>query len=59
MLSKSTTGRLLESESLKIPELATLEGCEYDPRPYFLLGNEAFSLKEYTMRPSPGQLDEY
>ena len=51
-------GKLLESKSLNIPEPTTLEGCEYDPLPYLLLGYEAFPLKEYMMRPFPGQLDE-
>ena len=51
-------GKLLESKSLNIPEPATLEGCEYEPLHYFLLGDEVFSLKEYMMRPFPGQLDE-
>ena len=51
-------GKLLESKSLNIPEPTTLEGCEYDPLPYLLLGYEAFPLKEYIMRPFPGQLDE-
>ena len=51
-------GKLLESKSLNIPEPTTLEGCEYDPLPYFLLADEAFPLKEYMMRPFPCQLDE-
>ena len=58
VLSKSIMGKLLESKSLNIPEPETLEGCEYEPLPYFLLGDEVFSLKEYMMRPFSGQLDE-
>ena len=58
VLSKSTMGKLLESKSLNIAEPATLEGCEYDPLPYFLPGDETFPLKECMMRPIPGQLDE-
>ena len=58
VLSKSIMGKLLESKSLNIPEPATLEGCEYEPLHYFLLGDEVFSLKEYMMRSFPGQLDE-
>ena len=51
-------GKLIESKSLNILGPATLEKCDYDPLPYFLLGDEAFLLKEYMMRPFPGQLDE-
>ena len=58
MLSKSIMGKLLESKSLNIPGPETLEGCEYEPLPYFLLGDEVFSLKEYMMRPFSGQQDE-
>ena len=50
--------KLLESKSLNVPEPATLEGCKYDLLPYFLLGDEAFPLKEYMMRPFPGRLDQ-
>ena len=56
VLSKSAMRKLLESKCLNIPEPASLEGCEYDPLPYFLLADEAFPLKEYMMRPFPGQL---
>ena len=45
VLNKSAMGKLLESKSLNIHEQATLEGCEYDPLPYFLLGDKAFPLR--------------
>ena len=58
VLNKSEMGKKLESQSLNIPQPSPLEGCDYSPLPYFLLGDEAFPLKEYMMRPFPGQLDE-
>ena len=48
--------KLLESNSLNIPEPAALEGCEYEPLLYFLLSDRAFPLKGYMVIPFPGQL---
>ena len=56
VLSKRTMGKLLERKFINIHKQATLEGCEYDTLPYFLLVDETFPLKEYMMRPFPGQL---
>ena len=58
VLSKSTIAKLLESKSLSIPVPATLDGCEYDCLPYFLLADETLLLKEYMMGPFLDQLDE-
>ena len=58
VLAKSLMGQQLEDQSLDIPPPASLAGCKYDPLPYFLVGDEAFPLKENMMRPYPGKLNE-
>ena len=39
-------GQQLEDQSLDIPPPASLAGCKYDPLHYFMVGDEAFPLKE-------------
>ena len=36
----------------------TYESCNFDPLPYFLVGDEIFPLKTWLMRPFPGKLNE-
>ena len=56
---KSKMGKQLAQENLNLPCASTLEDCAYDPLPYFLVGDEIFTLKTYLMRPYPGsQLNE-
>ena len=58
VLLNSNIGKSIEENYLNIPKPESLEGCSYDPLPYFLVGDEIFSLKEWLMRPFPGQLTE-
>lgn len=58
VLQNSGIVESFEENLLNIPEAETLEGCEYDPLPYFLVGDEIFPLKEWMMRPFPGKLTE-
>ena len=43
---------------MNIPPPRPLEGCSFDPLPYYFVGNEIFPLKTWLMRPYPGQLSE-
>ena len=58
VLAKSKMGELLETNRMKLPEPKTLDGCNYDPLPYYLVGDEIFPLKTWLMRPYPGKLTE-
>ena len=58
VLAKSKIGELLETNRMKLPEPKTLDGCNYDPLPYYLVGDEIFPLKTWLMRPYPGKLTE-
>ena len=55
VLARSEIGQRFASGSMHLPAPATLEGCCYDPLPYYLLGDEIFPLKTYLMRPYPGK----
>ena len=48
---------MLEKNSLKLPSPTQLEGCNYNPLPYYFAGDEAFPLSEVMMRPYPGKLE--
>ena len=54
VLNSSEMGKKLEQCALNIPCATTLNGCLYDPLPYFLIVDEIFPLKTYLMRPCPG-----
>ena len=54
VLMNSELGKKLEQGTLSIPQATSLDGCLYDPLPYFLVGDEIFPLKTYLMRPYPG-----
>ena len=58
VLANSATGEALERNKLNILFPETLDGCNYDPLPYFLVGDEIFPLKSWMMRPYPGKLTE-
>ena len=58
VLLNSNMSKCIEENSLNIPESEALNGCWYDPLPYFLVGDEIFPLKEWLMRPFPGKLTE-
>ena len=54
VLIQSEMGQRLANGTLNFPDPSTLEGCSYDPLPYFLVGDEIFPLKTWLMRPYPG-----
>ena len=56
VLLNSNMSKCIEENSLNIPESEALDGCRYDPLPYFLVGDEIFPLKEWLMRPFAGKL---
>ena len=43
---------------MNIPPPRHLEGCSFDPLPYYLVRDEIFPLKTWLMRPYPGHLSE-
>ena len=47
VLSHSTMGEALEADQLNLPNPEPLEGWEDHPFPYFLIGDEAFALKQW------------
>jgi len=55
VLLRSEINKRFQDGSLKIPEPSTLEGCKFDPLPYFMVGDEIFPLKTWLMRPFPGR----
>ena len=54
----SNIGVYFEDHSNNIPQPESVEGCDFDPLPYFLVGDEIFPLKAWLMRPYPGKLAE-
>ena len=43
---------------MNIPPPRHLEGCSFDPLPYYIVGDEIFPLKTWLVRSYPGQLSE-
>ena len=43
---------------MDIPPPRHLDGCSFNPLPYYLVGDETIPLKTWLMRPYPGQLSE-
>jgi len=59
ILSHSNLGKALENNSLNIPESKTLPGTNTKV-PFLIVGDGAFPLKTYSLRPYPGkQLDDF
>jgi len=58
VLANSVIGQKMSDGSFHIPSPAKVDGCNYDPLPYFFVGDEAFPLGENMMRPYPGKLEE-
>jgi len=55
VLLRSEINKRFENESLNLPEPSTLEGCRFDPLPFYMVGDEIFPLKTWLMRPFPGK----
>ena len=49
-------GHRFQNGQMNLPDAEYLRGCNFDPLPYFLTGDEIFSLKTWLMRPVPGKL---
>ena len=57
VLAKSEMEELIETQKIGIPQPAKHSTCDFDPLPYFFVGDEIFPLKTWLMRPYPGTLD--
>ena len=49
----SAVGKQLEQNAFGVSSTSCLDGCKYDPLPYFLVGDEIFPLTTCLMRPYP------
>jgi len=49
---------MFESAEMNLPSPESVNGCNYDPLPYYIVGDEIFPLKTWLMRPYPGKLTE-
>ena len=58
VLKKSLFGKKFASGTMNIPDPRSVQGCRFDPLPYYVVGDEIFPLKTWIMRPYPGQLSE-
>ena len=58
VLAKSEMGELIETQKIGIPEPAKHSTCDFNPLPYFLVGDEIFPLKTWLMRPYLGTIDK-
>ena len=47
-------GKKFELNDINLSSATSLDGCNFDPLPYFLVGDEIFPLKTYLLRPYPG-----
>lgn len=54
IFAKSNLGKALQNNSLSVPQHAPLPGTDIEA-PYVIVGDEAFPLKTYLMRPYPGR----
>jgi len=55
ILNNSAMEKNFESNSLDLPQPDHLQGCEFSPLPYYLLGDEIFPMKDWLIRPYPGK----
>ena len=56
VLNNSEMGHRFQNGQMNLPDAEYLEGCNFDPLPYFLIGDEIFPLRTWLMRPIPGKL---
>ena len=55
VLANSVMGQLLENNRCRVPSPEKLDGCSFEPLPYYLVGDEIFPLKPWLIRPYPGK----
>jgi hypothetical protein len=55
LFSRSVLGKSLEANALSVPSPKPLPNSE-EPLPFVIVGDEAFPLKRYLLRPYPGVL---
>ena len=55
-MNNSEMGHRFQNGQLNLPDAEYLEGCNFDPLPYFLIGDEIFPIRTWLMRPIPGKL---
>ena len=55
-MKNSEMGHRFQYGQLNLPDAEYLEGCNFDPLPYFLIGDEIFPIRTWLMRPIPGKL---
>ena len=58
ILQNSKTGRMFSEGEMNVPAPLTVNGCNFDPLPYYMVGDEIFPLKTWLIRPYPGRLTE-
>ena len=58
VLANSKMKGMIEENRLNIPPPSTYKSCDFDPLPYFFVGDEIFPLKTLLVRPYPGKLDK-
>ena len=51
VLSNCNIGKKFDKGSMNLPAPATIEGCTFDPLPYYMVVDEIFPLKTWLMRP--------
>ena len=56
VLAYYSIGQKIEAGEMNIPPLRHLDGCLFDPLPYYLVGDEIFPHKTWLMKLYPGQL---
>ena len=58
VLNNSKMVKKFRADKYSVPNASSLDGCTFDPLPYFLVGDEIFPLTTWLMRPYPGNLTE-
>ena len=56
VLNNSDMGHRFQNDQMNLPDAEYLEGCNFDPLPYFLIRDEIFPLRTWLMQPIPGKL---
>ena len=58
ILQNSKIGRMFSEGEMNVPAPSTVNGPDFDPLPYYMVGDEIFPLKTWLMHPNPGRLTE-